>query len=305
MRAPFWCPGQHLQIQSVLYNNKRESIHRSITSIARATQLAVSSGACDGVTLRYGDSSSLPYLDEAALKEIRVAHEGVLAVEYEHFGTNLGSARGHNRLAAQTNADFLLVQNPDVIIAPRLLEILLGCFHRPGVGMAEAKQLPIEHPKDYDLITGETSWATTACALIPMPLFRELEGFDADSFFLYCDDVDFSWRVRQAGYKVVFQPAAVCFHDKRLSRTGAWQPSAPERYFSAEASLFMAHKWSRPDLVEKYLAEFDTSGNQDLTRAASVFRERRVAGRLPVPIDPEHKVGEFQGTFYARHRYPL
>ena len=33
--------------------------------------------------------------------------------------------------------------------------------------------------------------------MIPLPLFRELGGFDADNFFLYCDDVDFSWLVRR------------------------------------------------------------------------------------------------------------
>jgi len=32
-------------------------------------------------------------------------------------------------------------------------------------------------------------------------LFLELQGFDADTFFLYCDDVDLSWRVRLAAIR--------------------------------------------------------------------------------------------------------
>ncbi len=303
--VPFWRPGLSLQVQSVLYNNELDAVRRAAASLARAAQLAVAAGACEGVMLRYGDSSALPCLDVEALAAVRTENAGLLTIEYDHFGGNLGSARGHNRLAHASGADFILVQNPDVVVSPRLLEILLGCFHRAGVGMAEGKQIPIEHPKDYDPDTGETFWATTACAMIPLALFRELDGFDAENFFLYCDDVDFSWLVRRAGYKVIFQPAASCFHDKRLSQTGRWQPSGAERYYSAEASLFMAHKWSRPDLVEQNLAYFEGSGEPDLQKAARVFRERWASGKLPDPIDSEHKIGVFDGGLFARHRYAL
>jgi GT2 family glycosyltransferase len=302
---PFWRPGMSLQVQSVLYNNEPNVVGRAAASLARATQLAVAAGACASVTLRYGDSSALPCLNVEALAAMRAENAGSLTIEYDYFGGNLGSARGHNRLAAASGADFILVQNPDVVVSPRLLEVLLGCFRRAGVGMAEGKQIPIEHPKDYDPDTGETSWATTACAMIPLALFRELGGFDAESFFLYCDDVDFSWLVRRAGYKVIFQPAASCFHDKRLSQTGDWQPSGAERYYSSEAALFMAHKWSRPDLVEQYLGDFEDSGEPNQQKAARVFRERRTSGTLSVPIDSEHKVGVFDSVFFARHRYSL
>lgn len=303
--ATFWQPGLRLQVQSVLFNNEPGAIRRAVASLARATELAVSAEACAGVTLRYGDSSSIPCLDSKVLDEMRVSHASNLRIEYDYFGGNLGSAHGHNRLAANAQAEMILVQNPDVVVAPRLLEVMLACFRQPGVGMAEAKQVPIEHPKDYDCISGETSWATTACAMIPEALFRELGGFDADSFFLYCDDVDFSWRVRHAGFKVIFQPAAVAFHDKRLSTEGEWQPSSAEVYYSAEAALFMAHKWSRSDLVEKYLAFFEASDDPNMVRAARVYRERQASERLPTPVDPEHRIGQFEDGVYARHRYPL
>ena len=66
-------------------------------------------------------------------------------------------------------------------------------------------------------------------------LFERLEGFDADTFFLYCDDVDFSWRVRLAGYKVVHRSSAVVFHDKRVDHQGGLISGAAERYY-----------WQRP-----------------------------------------------------------
>jgi GT2 family glycosyltransferase len=304
-RVPFVRRAATVQVQSVLFNNEFASVDRAIASLARAAELAVSSGACGGVIIRYGDSSSTPCLGDAALAELRGKYTGQLSIEYDYFQGNLGSARGHNRLANETAADFILVQNPDVVVSPRLIERLLGCFARAGVGMAEGKQIPIEHPKDYDAKTGETSWASTACAMIPAALFRQVGGFDADSFFLYCDDVDFSWMVRLAGFAVVFQPAASVFHDKRLSVTGAWQTSAAERYYSAEAALILAHKWSRPDRVNKFLKDFKGSGDSDQVKAARVFEERRNEGRLPAAVDPEHQVGQFVDLLYAKHRYPL
>ncbi|MGD0102977.1 MAG: glycosyltransferase family 2 protein [Rhodopila sp.] len=292
-------------VQSVLFDNDVTAVERALASLARATEIAVRSGACGGVTVRYGDSSSMPRLSDAAFAELRTKFGNAVTLEYDYFDGNLGSARGHNRLASNTTADFVLVQNPDVVVSPRLIERLLSCFATAGVGMAEAKQIPIEHPKDYDTRTGETSWATTACAMIPVRLFRQIGGFDAESFFLYCDDVDFSWLVRLAGFHVIFQPGAAAFHDKRLSATGAWQSSAAERYYSAEAALFLAHKWSRADLVDKYLNRFRRSGNQDHVKAAGVFEKRRKEGRLPATVDPGHRIGQFVDLFYAKHRYWL
>jgi GT2 family glycosyltransferase len=259
------------------------------------------------VVLRFGDSGSIPTLDERSLEHVREAASGTMRVEYDYFAANLGSARGHNRLAAQAEHDthFIWIQNPDVIVSPRLFSTVLEPFQRAGVGQVEAKQLPIEHPKEYDPSTGETEWTTTACVMTPLPLFRELGGFDAESFFMYCDDVDLALRIRELGYRTLFQPAAICFHDKRLSVDGAWLPSGAEEYYSAEAGLMMAHKWSYPALLKETLGYFERSGEATLERAAKAFRERESGGTLPPSRDPDHRVARFQGHFFAKHRFPL
>ena len=236
--VPFVAGPVSIGVQSVLYGNNAAQVRRAIASLARAAELAIGEGLATSVSLRLGDSSPRPCLPADFAQEEFQRHREILGVEYDFFDGNLGSAGGHNRLAAGNKADMLLIQNPDVLIGPRALGGLLDCFRKPGVGMAEAKQLPIEHPKDYDPVTGECSWATTACAMVPAPLFRKIGGFDADSFFLYCDDVDYSWLTRLEGYSVIFQPAATAFHDKRLAADASWAPSASERYYSAEAALF-------------------------------------------------------------------
>ena len=136
---------------------------------------------------------------------------GLDQVCYRFFDANLGSAAGHNELMRDFSADLLLIINPDTAASPYLLnEMLLrmgDSAHGFGdIGIVEARQIPIEHPKVYDLESGETSWATTACALLPRLVVKEVGDFDADTFFLYCDDVDYSWRVRLAGRQDCLRP---------------------------------------------------------------------------------------------------
>lgn len=293
-----------IQVQSVLYNMDEFSIRRSLEALARAVDLAVSGNCCSKVKVVYGDTSSTRCLQEQILLDLKNEFASEFEIDYVFFDENIGSANGHNRLATDCDSDYLLILNPDVVVSPRLLQHMISPFSDSSIGMVEAKQLPIEHPKTYDPSTGVTSWATTACALTPIAVFRALEGFDAKSFFLYCDDVDYSWRVREAGYKVVFVPAAVVFHDKRISSKGEWQPSGAEVRYSAEAALMMAHKWSRPDIVAN-IAQMYLKGSEEQVSALKKFRSMEQSGDLPSPRDAGHKIGQFEGHFYARHRYPL
>ena len=293
-----------IQVQSILYHMDESSIYRSLEALARATDLAINGRQVSRLSVSYGDTSSQRCLSEASLKALIDEFGWAFQITYKFFDENIGSARGHNRLAEGADADYLLILNPDVVVSPRLFENMLRPFLRDETGIVEAKQLPIEHPKTYNPITGETGWATTACALTPTALFRRLEGFDSESFFLYCDDVDYSWRVREAGYKVIFSPNAVVFHDKRVSQEGAWQPSSAERRYSAEAALLMAHKWSRPDLVESISRKF-AKGGADEAAALKNYEDKKKAGTLPTPRDPGHRIAEFHNHFYTKHRYSL
>ncbi|MBO3101393.1 glycosyltransferase family 2 protein [Cellulomonas fengjieae] len=295
-----------LQVQSVLYNTDPEGVERSLASLERAAELAIlPDGRRVRVLVRYGDCSPLRVFEDDRVAEIVERHSSALDISYTWFGENLGSARGHNTLAAGSRADFFMTLNPDVVVSPRTITLLLEPFLRTGVGMTEAKQLPVEHPKDYDRSTGETSWAATACAVFPRELFEDIGGFDADTFFMYCDDVDFSWNVRRHGMRVVYQPAATVFHDKRLGSGASWEPTSAEQYYSAEAALLLFHKWSRTDLAERAIGDFDNAPGEHYRAAAEEFRRRRREERLPQQIDSDHEVGVFVEGFYAPHRFAL
>ena len=292
-----------LVVQSVLYGTPADALLRAAEALANSAQLAVEAGQLSTWALALGDCSPEPVMTP----EVRVRLEEVLglgggSLSSEFFGENLGSAAGHNRIAKRSDSDLILILNPDAQVAPdALTELAKRCVD--DVGIAEARQVPFEHPKDYAVGDGDTSWASTACAMTPRAVFDSIGGFDARSFFLYCDDVDYSWRVRLAGHRVVYVPSAAVFHDKRLSVTGDWPASPAEIYYSAEAALILAHKYSHPEIVAGLEKAYRRDTNETVARALAEFRRRRAAGELVDSIDPGHRVGEFVKGNYSVHRF--
>jgi GT2 family glycosyltransferase len=294
-----------LQVQSVLYGNAPAELDRGIESLARAIELARERGSVERVLVSWGDCSDAPTFDADQIEErsARFTKAGAEALRYTWFGENIGSAEGNNRLWADVDTDLILILNPDTVAAPDLLIELSAALREPGVGLVDARQLPIEHAKDFDQATGDTSWASGACSLVPAAVVREIGGYDSRSFFLYCDDVDFSWRVRLAGHRVVHRPSARVFHDKRLSPDGSWSVGSAEEYWSAEGSLVLAHKYSRPDRVKAIRKDLLAHGSDAQRKAVADFDGRHSSGRLPDPIDRDHAVGQFVAGNYARHRF--
>jgi len=47
--------------------------------------------------------------------------------------------------------------------------------------------------------------------LIRTPIFRQLNGFD-ERFFVYVEDLDLSWRVKEAGHRIYFLADARAYH---------------------------------------------------------------------------------------------
>ncbi len=295
-----------VQLQSVLYHNEKYSLLRSLDSIANAVRVA-GEARVHRVRVVWGDASREPLFEGAEIDAINEQYSGFLTLSYLYFNENTGTSRGHNRMAEGADTEYLVLMNPDVVVCPRFFQKMIRPFEDPAAnaGATEAKQSPIEHPKDYNKTTFETDWASGACTMLPTALFRAIGGYDAESFFLYCDDVDMSWRIRLTGKKIYFRPDCPVYHAKSLSTEGAWQPTAAERYYSAQAALLMAYKWSAHDKFKELYAVFSTSREKELREAALHFDTLKREGRLPKQPDPEHKVARFHGNNYAKHRFIL
>jgi GT2 family glycosyltransferase len=305
-KPPFADEPVSIQVQSVLYDLPATHVERSLEYVEAAIRAAMAAGFVTAADVAYGDCSSQRTLTEDSLAGLRRNWPTFREIAYTFFDANLGSAEGHNRLIDAARSDLIVILNPDVLPAPTAFVEMIRTLRTPGVGLVEARQIPIEHAKDFDRDTGETSWGSMACALVPTRLARDIGKLDSASFFLYCDDVDFSWRLRLAGYKIIFQPRAAAYHDKRLSKQGRWIPTAAERYYSAEAALFLRYKYSVDALLNKTLGEFKRSHDPDLQRAAQAFEARRAKGALPAQCDPHHRVAQFiRGHYEAQRFKPL
>lgn len=158
--------------------------------------------------------------------------------------------------------EFLLVTNPDVVLAPGSVDELVAAADRLPDGGAFGPQILDEHGETYpsarrlpSLRTGlghaafsrlwpanpwsqrywsttqvverEAGWLSGACFLVRTDLFRELGGFD-ESYFMYFEDVDLGQRVGLAGRTNVYVPSAVVTH------TGAHSTSSNRRRMEIE-----------------------------------------------------------------------
>lgn len=269
-----------MQVQAVLYRNDPADLLKSLEKLCNAVLQDRKRDAFLGeVTLAWGDASPAPLFSADDISQLNQSFGDTLKINYTFFDENTGYGKGHNRLAANVHSDFLMIENPDILIAGDYFHHMLSPFSDSAVGLTEARQTPIEHPKKYDPVTLETPWSSGACFIIPTALYHKLGGFDADSFFMYSEDVDLSLRIRLENKKLIYQPCAPVFHAKRVNGYAQLTHTKAEIRHSAEAQLVMAYKWNKPALMSHLLHAFE-NGNDLQKEAAASFRRRLNAREL-------------------------
>lgn len=128
-------------------------------------------------------------------------------------GPNEGYGAGHNRNLAFAASRFFLVTNVDLEFESNSLVRAVGFAQQDTVCTAawELRQKPYEHPKYYDPVDLTTSWNSGACTLYRTDALQDVKGFDTQ-LFMYCEDVDLSFRLRDAGYLLRYLPWATVWH---------------------------------------------------------------------------------------------
>jgi GT2 family glycosyltransferase len=136
--------------------------------------------------------------------------------------------------------NYVAVLNPDTTVAADWLqELVLALEGDPSAGLATSKILQMNDPEEISacgldlhctglaLARGKGMSRDTfmRCEAVPSVsgaafvirrnVLETLDGFDED-FFIYMEDVDLSLRARLAGYKVLYVPGSVAYHDYAL-----------------------------------------------------------------------------------------
>jgi GT2 family glycosyltransferase len=141
----------------------------------------------------------------------------------------------------------------DTEIDPSCLTRLLARMSTdPRIGLCEARQVPHEHPKEYVPETGETPWCSAACLLVRSRALRDTGLFD-ERFFLYCEDVDLSWRMWHQGWKCVYVPEATCKH-YTLDLAAHKRGSTDEYFFGVRNGILLRVLYGSYGIWLRYLA---------------------------------------------------
>lgn len=184
---------------------------------------------------------------------------------------NYGFAEGYNQGLAHIEADYFVLLNSDVEVTPKWITPIiekmeanprlavcmpkLKSFHNPDFfeyagaagGFIDKYGYPFCHGRLFDSIEKdegqydndcEIFWASGAALFVKANIYKELGGLDKD-FFAHMEEIDFCWRVKNAGYSIQYIHHSEVFH----VGGGSLPKENPFKTFlNFRNNLFMLHK---------------------------------------------------------------
>lgn len=161
---------------------------------------------------------------------------------------NLGFGAGHDRAIRSSKSDFLLISNIDLEFTLDCIETVVAtaCADDQEVAAWEFRQVPYEHPKHYDPVTLETNWQSHACVLLRREAYERIGGYDR-RLFMYCEDVELSYRFRSHGYVLRYCPSAVVRHHSYEEGKALLKPLqySGSTFGNAAIRLRYGNRWDR------------------------------------------------------------
>ena len=158
-------------------------------------------------------------------------------IRWHRLETNHGPGHAINRGLEETAGCWVVVLNSDVLICPGCLDRLIDALEeRPEYDFAVAKILQANEPFAVDstgdgMLLGGAAYrighdevdgrvmslprpilsATTTASAYRRTVLEDVGGFDED-FFGFMEDLDLSLRARLRGYRGLYVPSAVVYH---------------------------------------------------------------------------------------------
>jgi GT2 family glycosyltransferase len=137
---------------------------------------------------------------------------------------------------------------------PSMLENVVHGFlgelwpDNPFTRSYQMKDLAREEPCEVD-------WVSGAAMLLRREAALDVGGFD-EAYFMYVEDVDLCWRLRRAGYGVVFHPAFRLVH--HIGRTSSQQST--RMLYEHHRSMFIFFRRRYPGWRGRLLAPVVLAG---------------------------------------------
>lgn len=174
---------------------------------------------------------------------------GFLAANYPEIRIirnlkNEGFAKGYNLALAQIEAEYYILLNSDIEVTENWIlpvihlmeqdDLIAACqpkirsYHEPkkfeyagaAGGFIDKLGYPFcrgrlflsieeDHGQYDDPV--EIFWASGACMFVKSKHFHQIGGLD-DDFFAHMEEIDFCWRLKNNGFKIMYCPASTVFH---------------------------------------------------------------------------------------------
>ncbi|MDH4266280.1 MAG: glycosyltransferase family 2 protein [Deltaproteobacteria bacterium] len=218
---------------------------------------------------------------DGSCRLIREKFPGLYLIENAE---NLGFARAVNQGFKKTRGKYLLILNPDVTLIAGSVEKAINFLDGyPEVGLLLPKlinpdgslQFSCRTFYDFSILlfrrtplgkifpshpvirkhfmmdwkherVREVDWGLGACMFVRREAIKGKNIFD-DRFFLYFEDVDFCFRLKKEGWKVVYYPEAVMVHTHvRQSAKGYFNRPKWEHFKSLIKFYFKHRRFSPP-----------------------------------------------------------
>jgi N-acetylglucosaminyl-diphospho-decaprenol L-rhamnosyltransferase len=115
------------------------------------------------------------------------------------------------------------VRNGDGSVYPSaraIPSLRTGVGHALFVNLWQANPWTRRYRQELEVGTGRrnTGWLSGSCLVVRRSAFEAIGGFD-EAYFMYFEDVDLGYRLGQAGYRSVYEPAAAVTHTGAHSTT--------------------------------------------------------------------------------------
>lgn len=161
---------------------------------------------------------------------------------------NPGMGAALNRAAELLDTDVVFCLNPDTVLHPGCIKTLTDVLNSdPKIAMVGPRLLNVDktlYPsaRDFPDFTdsvghavfgmiapnnrwtrrykrldhdyearANVDWVSGAAMFTRRAAWEQVKGFD-DGYFMYMEDVDLCWRLRQAGWQIVYEPSAELTH---------------------------------------------------------------------------------------------
>lgn len=170
---------------------------------------------------------------------------------------NRGFGAANNQALKQCRGRYVIFLNPDTTVKQDTLKkAVVFMDANESVGLAGAKMLnpdgTLQESISYrypgeKFASGETAHlkGNIACVLGAFmisrkPLLDKLNGFD-EAFFLYGEDQDLAWRIREKGFSIGYIENAEVFHWGGQSEIGTSPAALFEKKLKAEYLFYSKH----------------------------------------------------------------